>query len=267
MNTRDTTRSVTVSTPVVKFFIGLFASMGAVFLPRLSTALFAGAGGELTVITTQYAVAATGFSAFVGMAVMLKEWRVASRPWDTFVSALGIPAVVAGALNGHMDAQELINRAKTETQLTNALSDAAGIPIRPAASATPISRDEKARPGLNLAGLPGLLVMPAYASSPGPVEPQLGTQVVESTYWIVLGRDADEQRAKGKAEELRKRLAVRPPGRPEVKIEVLQFGKEFLVVEAGGARVRSEALLRALELKRDYGLPIELQEVPRGAKN
>jgi len=266
MNPRRTVRSNTVTTPVLKFFIGLFASMGAVFLPRLTTVLFPDPSGQVTAIIWQwqYVLGAAGFCAFVGVAVMLKEWQVASRPWDTFMSALGIPAVLAGILNVNMDARQLADRAKTETQLNQALSEAAGIPIRPASPA-PSSRDDRGEPGLNLAGLQGFLVVPAYASSPGPVEPQFATQVVELKYWVVLHRDAYEQRAKSKAEELKRRLAVRPPGRPEVKIEVLRFGKEFLVVEVGGARARSAATLRAIELKRDFGLQIELQEAPKGA--
>jgi hypothetical protein len=50
MNPRHAVRRHTVTTPVIKFFIGLFASMGAVFLPRLTTVLFPDPGGQVTAI-------------------------------------------------------------------------------------------------------------------------------------------------------------------------------------------------------------------------
>ena len=191
---------------------------------------------------------------------MVKEWGVPTHPGDTFLTAVGIPALLAGMYNVNTDAQQLFDKAKRVTELTDKLGVSEGIRITPA----PVSRIEDARPGLTLADLRNVLVAPVHAASAGPAEPQFSSRILEPKYWIVFERDADQQRANGKADALRPRLAARSPNRPEITIEVVALGREFLVVAAGGARVRSEAMMLAVDLKREYQLPIGLQEVPRG---
>jgi len=257
-------RQVKVTSPVTKFFIGAIATACAILLPRLIPTVFQAPGGLQVSITWEWkwVMASAVVCALVGAAVMLKEWGIASHPGDTFAVALGLPALLAGMFNVHTADQRLLENAKREAALSTQLGIAEGIQTRPA-PATPTGRHDRTAPGLDLATLERILVMPAYAFSRGPVAPQFASQVTQSRYWIVLARDPIEQVANNKADDLKRRLAVPPPGKPSVVIEIVKSGDEFLVVEAGGPRLHSEAMLRAVSLRREHDLSVGLQEVPK----
>jgi hypothetical protein len=250
--TTTTTTGVTVKKPAAKFAIGAVASVCGVLLPKL--AAFLGASEpSLKIISFDYIVAASAFSVLVGVGVMFKEWGVDRQPWDTFMTALGLPAVVAGVISGHSGAQEISARVQSEQGAAQELSQAVGIPIRPAAKA----------PGQSWIAP---LVAPVYAAAAEPEPtPQLGVTVVEPHYWVVVGRAPDKSAADQAVTSLQARLTEPPssPSRMAVKLEAVRYQNAYLIVEKGGGRRQSEALNRALEIKRKFGVMVELQEVPK----
>jgi hypothetical protein len=245
----DTTerKSSEVTQPWIKFLIGTGASFVAVIFPPLAAYLKRPDSIGLTGTYLGWALLA---SAIVGAIVMLKEWGEPKRPFETFMTALGVPALLAGAISGSSGGQAI---ADAKRQATHDISAATGIPISADAPAAPKKGSSLLAP----------FVVTAFAAEPDAAVRQAGVLVSEPLYWVVLQKEPDRPKAEQAAANLRGRLATPPAGKPPVKLEVVDYRGTFLVVEAGGGRKRDEAIARALELKSTYNLPIELQEVPK----
>jgi len=241
-----------VTKPLAKFLIGTLACATGVLLPPL--AAFIQRAEAEKMLSPGYIALAAVFSAIVGGVVVVKEWGVPRKPWDTFMTGLGLPAALAGAISGYSGASR-INQVKAETgsELTQTLQTV-GIPIRPATQAP-------ARPSGSWLLSP--FVTTVHAAGRADTAGQAGVVVQEPQYWVVVGRGADRQKADQVLADLRPRLASPPPGKAPVKLEVVAYRSEFLVVEAGGGRKRAVAVARALELKTTFNVPVELQEIPK----
>jgi hypothetical protein len=249
-----------VSAPGPKFAIGLIASLCAVLFPRLIAALTVREQSNLVFLTPEFAGVAAVFSGLVGVVVMILEWRVARRPRDTFMTTLGIPAILASALNANQGAQTLQQAAQTQEKLTQELGKAVGIPI----SGGPEEVPPEPPPQTGL--LESLVETRVYAQTRQSEQQRqtpfnLGIRIIEPRYRIVLDRDDQEARARAKATQLAGRLA--PAGRSAattVHVEPSADGKSFLIV-AGEPRPKSDALLEAIRLKNSYGLSPSLVAV------
>src|SRR5262249_32964851 len=72
-------------------------------LPRIASVITTSASSspalEMKLFRTEYIIAAVVFALLIGGSVMIWEWNVRSSPRQTFVAALGLPALFAGALN------------------------------------------------------------------------------------------------------------------------------------------------------------------------
>ncbi len=243
--------SVLVSAPGMKFVIGLVAALCAVFFPRLIAALTAADHPRPTFVSQEYLVVAFSFSALVALVVTILEWRVPRAPADTFLTTLGLPAMLAGALSASQGTTALQQAADAKEKLAEELANARGIKI-----------ESTNRSGGGAAtGVPqalaDALVTPVYAeglqaAQAAQQQPsRLGIYVAEPQYYIVLDRAPKREDAQARLAEWTARLA-RTPAQPAVTLRVEQQGAEFLVVESGGPRPRTTALLEALRLKDAY---------------
>ena len=123
-----------VAAPALNFGIGLVASMCAVMMPRLLGALTAKNHGELLFFSPQYFEAAVILSVLVGFVIAILEWGVPRSPSDTFMTTLGIPAILAGALSANQDGAAFQQQRQTRETLADELSRETGIVIEPATS-------------------------------------------------------------------------------------------------------------------------------------
>ena len=233
--------SAQVTAPVLKFTIGTIASLCAVLLPRMLAALSLGGNRDLGFVDQTYIEVAVGFSVLVGLAVMFLEWKIPRKPRDTFMATLGIPAILAGAVSGNQNAQQLQQQMQRENNLTKLASEKSDIPIE---STSP---DHQSREN-SVA-----LIPPVYAETRLPAQqvtrqPPLAIQIRQPRYFIVLDRSPNQQEAQAKMSVLSQRL--KSANQP-LSLQVQKQRNEFLVV-AGGPRVRADALLEAVRLKDTY---------------
>jgi hypothetical protein len=249
---------VVVSAPAMKFAIGLVAALSAVFFPRLVAALTAASDTRVVLVSREYVLLALSFSTLVAVAVMILEWRVPRPPRDTFMTTLGLPAMLAGALSASQGTTNLQQAADANDKLAQELAKRAGVAVVSATdSAAPVKPSTRN-------GLADALVTPLYAESaladqPAPQQSKLGIYIDEPRYFVVLDRAAKREDAQARAADLTSRFNRAVPGRP-LALEVSRQGDEFMVVVPGGPRPRAAALLEALRLKDTYHVAPTLVE-------
>ena len=128
-----------VTAPILKFAIGTVASLCAVLVPRLLAGLATRDQANITFITREYGELAVLLSALVGVVVAILEWRVPRAPRDTFMTTLGIPAILAGALSANQNAGALQSATQTQEVLADKLGQASGIAIESPTTTVPLA--------------------------------------------------------------------------------------------------------------------------------
>ncbi|MBI3393220.1 MAG: hypothetical protein HY039_08530 [Nitrospirae bacterium] len=249
------TQKAKMDAPAFKFFIGLVAGLTAMVLPRLIAALASSTeGSSIRYFSLDFGLLALAFGAIVGLVIMIFEWKIPSRPRDTFMTALGIPALLSGTLNAY----NASGVARDAENLSNALLESSGVPIIRGGGTAP---GEKRSENENNEGWfpPGLGVARAYAqaSSPVPVRKAFnpGIQVQEPFYYVVLARTDSLPKAREEDSRLRSRVP---------NAEIIETRQGYFVIQAGGPKPRSRALLEAIRLRKELGLNPMLLEVADG---
>jgi hypothetical protein len=165
---------------------------------------------------------------------------------------LGIPALLAGAITANQNADTLKNLTQQQAQLSKALSQEAQIPILPQTPVSPIKGQTSLQLEYDHFFLSLWEVHTAYAqvstdlsALPGSQLSQLGIQIQQRPYLVVIDSANTEQEALAKAAALRPQLP---------QVDVVRAGRDFLVVQGGGPRTQPEALLEAIRLRNDYHL-------------
>lgn len=165
------TQKAKMDAPAFKFFIGLVAGLTAMVLPRLIAALASSTeGSSIRYFSLDFGLLALAFGAIVGLVIMIFEWKIPSRPRDTFMTALGI-------------------------------------------------------------------------------------QVQEPFYYVVLARTDSLPKAREEDSRLRSRVP---------NAEIIETRQGYFVIQAGGPKPRSRALLEAIRLRKELGLNPMLLEVADG---
>jgi hypothetical protein len=214
---------------------------------------------NITFVTREYAGLAVLLSLLVGVVVVIFEWRVPRTPRDTFMTTLGIPAILAGALSANQNAGALQETTQKANELADTLAKESGINIE---SPRRTSKEMSWH-----GALADVLIPPAYAASAetmlqsADAQHQLAIRINQPRYLIVLDRATTQQDAEAKASQLTLSLAAAAPGHP-LSTRVQRQGNEFLIVVAGGARVKADALLEAVRVKNTYHVSPTLVEVP-----
>lgn len=161
------------------------------------------------------------------------------------MTALGIPALLAGALNSGAAGNNLNELQANNKKLVNVLKQQSNITIEdeatnitpleatPAATQSPISKSNFSL----------ISDAQAQASDVAPATNeglQLGIQVEQTPYLIVLEKFKNKEEAIKKAVELRK---IFP------KATAVQSNKNFLVIDGEKPLSKSDALLKAIDLQ------------------
>lgn len=107
--------SHTVINPVVKFTIGCIAGLCATLFPRFIA--YFGAAENTIVFPRDYLVLAILFSVILGIVVVIFEWNAPAKPRDTFMMALGLPALLTSAFNSTFEARNL-KKATDDVQIS-----------------------------------------------------------------------------------------------------------------------------------------------------
>jgi hypothetical protein len=251
-----------VTSALAKFMIGATAGCCAAILPRFLAQLSQTDLARITFLPEAYLVAAGVFSVFMGALMVIFEWNVPAKPRDTFMTALGLPAVVAGAIGTASGVGNLGEIKREADQLKKAISQQQGIVREGTLGA--FERLEQ----LPAAAYPEkkswipALIGNAYAQQL-PVQmtqsgsPRFGIHVEEPKFAVILKRAKTDKEAIQAAQELRQRLP---------QAQAVKSGGAYFVILGGAERSETEALLDAARAKSVLGDPKlhpELVEIRR----
>lgn len=239
---------MSMSNRLGQFAIGLVAGTCAAVFPRLAIAIGAPAqAANLTVeiFTKEYVIIATMFVVLVGVVVVILGWNSQPTPKETFMSALGLPALLSGALNTASTAGEAGRLAQQNVRISDERAKEGGIQVEESDLGLPPSRESS---------LLRLQLLPiAFAQSPSPPQPPLpltqwvGTTFSEPKYWVVVHSAQTRQEADSKRTELKARYPALFTQYGPLRIEA---GKDVYVVCVGEAPLPySQGVSKALDLK------------------
>ncbi len=218
-------------THLANFGVGALAGLTAALFPKLLPVLVGpNLDAELVWFTERFLLVSLVFAALVGAVVAVLEADNPRPARQTFQTALGIPALLAGALNTGMVANDL---SRDVDRLQKALGESAGISIEEVGSWPPVGTGAVRPAGL---AAPPELRVAEYGVKAAP------------RYYVVL----DRAETRGRAEELAARIAERH-GNLETHVVALPGGG-FAVATTPEPQGRTDALVEGSELKRRTGL-------------
>lgn len=234
---------------VSTFMIGFFASLCAVFVPRM-VAMLNGGHIEMQYFPRDFILVGLVFSLVIGgITVIFQQGRKKSAA-EVFMTALGIPALLAGALSSGATGNNLNDLQAVNQRLSESLAQKSDISIEEkSTNITPLETiPSNTLPPVSGSGFP--LISDAHAQTGGAAPEsnqglKLGIQVEQASYLIVLGEFSSKTEAMQKAAELRKIVP---------KATAVQSNQSFLVIDSEKPRSKSEALLKAINLQKTTGL-------------
>lgn len=241
------------------FFIGLFAGICAVFVPRMGGLLVADDLDRISLFPAPFVLMGTLYAAIVGAILVILYYDRRGTPRERFMAALGIPALLAGALATSAQTGKVQQLQATAEKLSNAAATAERIGKQDTpADLVPIA-PPSARPSSSDAGLERLLgIGNAHAEGGGPWE---GTQqkkllqfapvqANEASYAVMVAKTPTAELAQKKASELRPRYP---------NAQAVRSTAGFGVIT--GVKPESAAVLEAIQVKRELGVAPELVRV------
>ncbi len=239
-----------MSKNVVNFSVGFFASVCAVFVPRMMSML--SNSEQVRHFDNDYIVVGLVFALIIGViTVIFEQSKNNKTAAETFMTALGIPALLAGTLNTGMAGNELHKSATTTNKLIESMQQQSGIQEE-AAEIIFLQAD----PANGSSHFDFQLIPSAHAEEEtGPDSGDglnLGIRVEQKPYVVVLETTGDRAEAFNKVAELRK---VAPLA------TVVQSDKSYLVIDNPQKREKSDALLAAIQLRKSAHLNPRLLQV------
>ncbi len=224
--------ATTTASSTVKFVIGLFAALCAVFLPKIIVYLEHESGDTLRVLSVEYIVAGVAFSLLVGGVVLILKWKSPDTPGNIFMTALGVLALLSGTLGAVGTAENLNLEAEQRQQVFLSAMQLANVPVLKA----PITLPEKQSFLFDV-------VAPAVAADAVIVaQPQAkyGVQVIPRQYVVVIAQLPN--RADARARALRSQFP---------NASVLPAGDSFYVTTSVRALSEVEALAEVARVRQN----------------
>ena len=226
------------------FLIGFFASVCAIFVPRM-VAMLNGGDGKLQYLPNDFILVGIIFALVIGGITVIFEQKRNKSAAEIFMTALGIPALLAGTLNSGTTSNNLNDLQFANQKLSDSLAQKSGIPIvEKASNITPLETISNNTPAPTSKSEFSLISdAQAQESEDTPQVDgglNLGIQVEQTPYLIVLEKFNNKEEAIQKAGEMRK---IFP------KAMAVQSNQNFLVIDGEQPLSKSDALLKAIELQ------------------
>jgi hypothetical protein len=185
--------------PGRKLAIGTLAGFCSAFLPRLTAVLAVpDKNPAVEVLDPGYVTAGIAFAPLVGGVVAVLEWKVRRPPRDTFMTALGIPALIAGAWTNIQAVEQLDTQVTRAQAIEQALQQSANIGSLPAS----ILKSLTPSPGVGSTGMGLLPGAHAAEAAPRIDGLQLALRVQEVQQYIVLAQAQSEGEAQQRLQQL-----------------------------------------------------------------
>ena len=233
-----------VEKPVYKFIIGFVGGFFAATFPRLMAALTMQDSSELVLLSSGYLSVAVLFGVMIGSVVMIMEWGVPKEPGATFMTALGLPALLAGALNTTNGAHMLETKSQENMKLAEVVRSVSDIPEVSIGSFTPLSDASGAGKDKSSLSVSFNIISVAEAGETKVAENTFDLNPTlkfnEKQYYIILMEAASGAEAKQKASDLRANLAT---------AQAIKAGDKYYVIDSK-AKPKPQAVLEIIELKK-----------------
>ncbi len=230
----------------IKFLVGFAAGLAAALMPRLSTSVISGDMENMAAISGHYLLVAAIFGCVVGLVVMIFEWHVAKEPKATFIMALGVPALFTGAANSLDSTNHLHSQLQETKELSQQLENYFNVPV----SQGVLETLEPLEP-LETGFLDFSFITDAHAAEPtllseNGFNPSIRQQTAHA---VLLERFDDKQQALARAADLNQIVG---------EVVVMRSGGKYVLVLADTRMSRSQALLKVLQLRRDFQINAEV---------
>lgn len=227
------------------FAVGTFAGALASFFPRLTAILAGDPTQKVQVFSGDYVIVGSIVAAVVGIVILIVDSAPERKVRDVFMTALGVPTLLMGALTTGATGGNLARLQSELTRASAALQSRAEVPTVSEGASTPVVGP------LSLWTPLDLLIGPAHAQS-GRVtrtvpagQSSLGLSARQNSYFVVFGSAATEAELK---------VTERALNAKGIATRAVQGSKgDVLLVPADGAvKPYSEAVLSAAQA-RDAG--------------
>ncbi len=230
-----------VSKPAHKFLIGFIGGFCAAIFPRLMAALALYGSSDVVLLSLGYLGIAVLFAALIGAVVMIMEWGVSKEPRATFMTALGLPALLAGALNTSNGAYVLDAKSKENLELAEAYRILSDIEVNSFDSFTPLSDAGATIKSINSVNINIIGVAYAQTGSTrqGTFNLNPSIQIQQQQYYIMLYQTPVESEAKQKAIEIQSKVP---------NAQAVKAGDVYLVIDPK-ERQKFEAVQEATRLR------------------
>lgn len=224
-----------------QFAVGAFAGACALFAPRLTLMVGQPDSAPVTLValSSAFVIGGTLLSLLVGGVAMILEWDGSRSPKDTFMAALGVPALLSGVFSTANVSKEVVRYAEITRSITDQRASEEGIVVEEVPQASIAPTRGIWPPTLRL--LPTVYAAEQVPQAAAAAQGGASIQYRQVRYWVVLHEGRDKAAVQRRATELGTRY-----GRLAVRL----VGKDFVVTLAEGALPYSEAVSRAVDLKK-----------------
>src|SRR5262245_20380891 len=210
-----TASASTTDNAVAKFLIGFVAAMCAITFPRLLALLAQSEDLPVVFFPTPYLVMAVSLALLIGFVIVIFEYKVRTQPRDTFMTALGIPVLIAGALSTASSLGNVSNIKNDNERLKQEVRQESGIgKVGSFSSIKPLELNATPPPAAPAKKIS--LPLPfgeayAQANTPTPAvrvdnEVRFGIQVQQPRYIVVLKQVQSQDEAVREAQALRQQV-------------------------------------------------------------
>jgi hypothetical protein len=227
-----------------RFAVGAFAGALASFFPRLVAVLGGDPNGNVELFSNTYLMVGGIVALAVGIVVVIIDSEPQRKLRDVFMTALGVPTLLMGALSTGATAHNAVLADLKIQSIAKELAVRSQIPIRTDVPA--IDAPAARAPDAGALGLLDLLVSDAHAQTDAqaPQANRLGITLREPRYVTVYQEARDDASLRPLQQTLTQR------GMPTRTVQ-LADGRHVLVA-AGPARTYPDAVLDGARAK-EYG--------------
>jgi len=225
------------TTPLMRLFVGGLAGALASFFPRLAAILAGNPTENIEIFSVTYLVVGVIVALIVGLVVMIIDGDANRQLRDVFMTALGVPTLLMGALTTTATTQNVAQNDQKLRSIVERVAKSSGIEVRSDVEiVAPTSRNENWTPL-------DLFMSPAHAqSASAPMAGnKFGIVARERQYTLVLQRAAQEK----ELHDLQKTLTSQ--GLPTRTLQ--QSDGKYLLVPAGAPKPYSDAVLEGVRAK------------------
>ncbi len=242
-----------ISRPGFKFIIGFIAGFSAAIFPRL-TALMLVPHGEnnLNIISAGYLFYSLLFAVLIGAVIMIMEWRLPKEPRITFMSALGIPAILTGSFNTLDSASALDLQTEENKRLNQLVEQALDITIIRGDKIKPISlQNNPPLPSLGFSFISEAHAQEDNITRLAQNRANPSIQPVQAHYIVVLDKRPTRDAAIARANELNNTIPA----------QAISSGGDYFIIKKGQPTNRSNALIEAIRIRNDFQIRAEVLEL------